>query len=226
MAPKPARLPSTACWPRSRSSTSSAASRTNIGLFRPHSAKTQTSARHAIDTGYLERLLAAGPVTASRASMNLCPLKTSSALAAALFSASASTGKPQAVSGTTAAESRMGYVAGRREGLRLMPNRLAQHSTASGSTCRSALRQTATGNRRMAPSYKVATLPPTCSFSSPASWSLLWIVADGHNRSYRCIADSDIDGDAVLIAGRALRLRPSMIRAACAAGPPRRRRRR
>ncbi len=55
----------------------------------------------------------------------------------------------------------------------------------------------------------------------PGVWSLLWTDADGHNRSFRCIADSDIDGDAVVIDGERIPYGlydPRSLRSGAAAG--------
>jgi acetyl-CoA carboxylase biotin carboxylase subunit len=84
--------------------------KTNLGLFRR--ILTDENFRAArIDTGYLERLLAAGPAAVKESVPEVVV-----ALAAALFAASAI---PQgAVAGDPAEESRWA-VAGRREGLRL-----------------------------------------------------------------------------------------------------------
>jgi acetyl-CoA carboxylase biotin carboxylase subunit len=84
--------------------------RTNIGLFRR--ILTDADFRAArIDTGYLERLLAAGPAMVEEA----VP-EDVVALAAALFAAS--TRREMVVVEDAAAESRWAE-AGRREGLRL-----------------------------------------------------------------------------------------------------------
>ncbi len=88
--------------------------KTNIGLFRR--ILTDEDFRAArIDTGYLERLLTAGPSAGSRLVEENVP-EDVVALAAALFSASAR--RETAVVADVAAESRWG-AAGRREGLRL-----------------------------------------------------------------------------------------------------------
>jgi acetyl-CoA carboxylase biotin carboxylase subunit len=87
--------------------------KTNIGLFRR--VLTDPDFRAArIDTGYLERLLAAGQAPGSALDGEAVP-EDVVAVAAALFSASA---KREAVVGDAAAESRWAE-AGRREGLRL-----------------------------------------------------------------------------------------------------------
>jgi acetyl-CoA carboxylase biotin carboxylase subunit len=85
--------------------------KTNIGLFRR--ILTDADFRAArIDTGYLERLLAAGPAVVVEASVP----EDVVALAAALFAASAQ--QETAVGVDAAVESRWAE-AGRREGLRL-----------------------------------------------------------------------------------------------------------
>jgi acetyl-CoA carboxylase biotin carboxylase subunit len=84
--------------------------KTNIGLFRR--ILTDADFRAArIDTGYLERLLAAGPAVVEES----VP-EDVVALAAALFAASAR--RETVAAGDVAAESRWAE-AGRREGLRL-----------------------------------------------------------------------------------------------------------
>ena len=88
--------------------------KTNIGLFRR--ILTDADFRAArIDTGYLERLLAAGPAVDSASVGEVVP-EDVVALAAALFSVSAK--RERLPVGDVAAESRWA-VAGRREGLRL-----------------------------------------------------------------------------------------------------------
>ena len=87
--------------------------KTNIGLFRR--ILTDGDFRAArIDTGYLERLLAAGPAPGSASAEETVPVDVV-AVAAALFAASA---KREPVVADAAAESRWAE-AGRREGLRL-----------------------------------------------------------------------------------------------------------
>jgi acetyl-CoA carboxylase biotin carboxylase subunit len=82
--------------------------RTNVGLFR-RILEEDGFRSAAIDTGYLERLLAQpAPVHESRVPPEIA------ALAAAYFS---SVAKPRAAAATTAAESAW-LIAGRREALR------------------------------------------------------------------------------------------------------------
>jgi acetyl-CoA carboxylase biotin carboxylase subunit len=88
--------------------------KTNIGLFRR--ILTDADFRAArIDTGYLERLLAAGPAVDSASAGEMVP-EDVVALAAALFAASAR--RAEVAVGDAASESRWAE-SGRREGLRL-----------------------------------------------------------------------------------------------------------